>query len=75
MSERFVELLHHLIIVMNVDVVVQADECVLLFVNGLDSLFRAYHEGKHLRVPIRIIRCEVALTDLPRAEEFGRKVR
>ena len=55
-------------------VVVQANECVGLATYCPDGLLGTYHQGKHLRIAICVVRGEVATTNLPRSKEFWRQV-
>ena len=50
--------------------VIDADQLVLLLPDCLDSLLRLHHQREHLRVLVRIVRLEIRLAYLPRAEQL-----
>ena len=65
------DVFHHLRIMADVHIVIQANQRIGLMIYCADRLLGAYHEGKHLGVAIGIVRLKIPPADLPRAEKLG----
>ena len=74
MFERISDIVHHLRIMADMHIVIQANQRIRLFINCLDRLSGTNHKRKHLRIAISIVRFEITPTDLPCAEKLRRIV-
>lgn len=74
MIESGLEVSHYFLVVADMCVVIKADKCISLLVDGFYGLFGANEEREHFGIDVRVVGFEVAFADLPGAKQFGRVI-